>query len=208
MVDGESDPAELPLQGELSELAAAEERLSLWANNQVELAEALGCNRKTIARWLKSRDPDCPGATADGRYNVTLWKLWAAKEGKKPTTRRSDDKLDLDRENVRLKNEKLEIENALRRGQLIDVDEACKVVTEMVMGFVKRTRGAKHTLAPQVVGASVPEATKRIGRELEDALNELALGEWAKKKPFWSTVSATLSDLRRNLHLGDGLNDT
>jgi hypothetical protein len=196
------------VQGELEAMAQAEDRLSVWAKNQTELAEALGCDRKTIQRWVKSRDADCPGAMADGRYNVTLWKLWVANKGKKPAKRRLDDKVDLDKENTRLRNEKLEIENAVRRGQLMDVDEVCKVITEMVSGFVKRVRGSKHTLAPQVTGVSVPEATKRIGREVEEALNELALGDWAQKKTFWSIVSATLSDLRKRHNLGDGLNDT
>src|SRR5437867_12728917 len=43
-----------------------------YAKNQVELAELLGVNRKTIQRARKK--PGNPGAEADGRYNVTAWR--------------------------------------------------------------------------------------------------------------------------------------
>ena len=78
-------PEEQPLlpKNEVGALIAAEERLSTWAKNQTELAEAIGCNRKSIQRWLKEAHPDCPGQTSDGRYNITLWKLFVESVGKK-----------------------------------------------------------------------------------------------------------------------------
>lgn len=191
-----------------SALADAEERLSVWARNQVELAAALGCDRKSIQRWLKAGDEECPGKTSDGRYNVTLWRLWVEKKGKKPAARLGKDKGALEIENIALRNEKLEIENAVRRGELLHVDEACKVLTEMMGAFVMRMRGMKHTLGPQVIGVPVSEATKRIGREVDAGLTELSIGEWAKKKPFWGIVYVRLRDLHRKYNLGDGLNDT
>src|SRR5690606_13509315 len=99
---------------------------------------------------------------SDGRYNISLWRLWAEKKGKKPVKKRLSEKADLEAEHVRLKNEKLEMENAIRRGQLLDLDEGCRVLTELMEAMVRRLRGAKDTLAPEVVGLSIPEATKRI----------------------------------------------
>lgn len=186
-----------------------EERLSHWAKDQNELAEALGCNRKTIQRWLKAADPDCPGATADGRFNVTLWKIWVETKGKKVrAAAKHKDKGALDIENIRLKNEKLEIENMLRRGELMHVDEVNKVLSEMLAGFVQKVRGLKHTLPTATVGMSIPEATKRVEREAVEALQQLSLGDWAKKKPFWSSVYATLCDQQEIHGLGSGLNGT
>jgi hypothetical protein len=63
----------------------------------------------------------------------------------------------------------------------------------------------KNTLSPACVGVSIPEATKRIDVETDEALNELALGDWAKKKPFWSSVYVHLQDLLKKNNLGDGL---
>jgi hypothetical protein len=90
----------------------------------------------------------------------------------------------------------------------MSVDEVCKVITEMVSGTVSGIRGAKHALAPRVVGETVPEATKRIGLELDEQLTKLSLGEWAKKKIFWSKVSAHLFDLRKRFSLGVGQSAT
>lgn len=188
-------------------LAEVEERLSLWARNQVELAAALGCDRKSIQRWLKEADPECPGKMSDGRYNVTLWRLWTEKKGKKPAHRLGKDKGALELENIQLRNDKLEIENALRRGELMHIDEATKVLTEMMSAFVMRMRGIKHTLAQQVTGVTVAEATKRIGREVDEGLSELAIGAWAKKKPFWGIVYAKLQDLHKSFNLGSGPSD-
>lgn len=184
--------------------AEAEERLSTWAKNQSELAKAIGCDRKSIQRWMKERDPECPGTTADGRYNVSLWRLWTEKKGKRQQGRLGNDKGSLELAYMKLKNEKLEIENMLRRGDLMHADEVNKVLGEMMGAFVQRLRAVKHTLAPSVVGVSMPEATKRIGREVDDVLTELALGEWAKKKPFWGTVYAALLDLHKTHNLGAG----
>lgn len=202
------ESGELPFGSEAAQVAEAENRLAIWAKNQVELAKHLGCSRKTIARWLAEKDPECPGATADGRYNVTLWKLWSEKKGKKPANRLGMDKGSLELEKMRLVNERLEIELAVRRGELLHVDEVCQTVSDMVGGFVKTIRGRKHTLAPQVIGVGVAEATKRIDRNDREALNELALGDWAQKKTFWSKVSATLSVQLKRHSLGDGLNVT
>lgn len=199
---------DLPVS-EAAEVAGMEERLSQWAKNQSELANELGCDRKTIQRWLKAGDPDCPGHTADGRYNVSLWKIWVETKGKKVRAAvKGRDKGALEVENMRLRNEKLEIENLLKRGELLHVDDVCTVLTDMVGAFVRKVRGMKHTLPNAVVGVSVPEATKRVDREAVEALAELALGDWAKKKPFWSSVFAKLQDLQRTHNLGSGVSGT
>jgi phage terminase Nu1 subunit (DNA packaging protein) len=186
----------------------SEETLSVWAKNQTELAEAMGCDRKTISRWLKEKDPECPGKTSDGRYNITLWRLWGEKKGKKPAARLGGDKGALELEILRLKKAKMEMENALMRGQLIDVDECSKVLASMVRNAYESLRGIKHTLASQVVGVSIPEASKRIQREVDEQLQTLSLGEWAKKKAFWSIIYATLGDQHSTYLLGDGESKT
>lgn len=186
----------------------SEESLSTWAKNQVELAQALGCERKSISRWLKEKDPECPGKSSDGRYNITLWKLWIEKKDKKPAARLGGDKGAVELDILRLKKAKLEMENAQMRGQLIDIDECVGVLALMVRNAYESLRGVKHTLASQVVGVSIPEASKRIQREIDEMLLNLSLGEWAKKKAFWQTVYAMLGDLHKTYRLGDGESKT
>jgi predicted site-specific integrase-resolvase len=205
---GMDEQAELPVAAE-AEPVEAEVRGAVWVKNQSELAEQIGCDRKTIQRWLKAAGPDCPGHAADGRYNVTAWRQWVESKGKKVRAAVvGKDRGSLEIQNMRLRNDKLEIENQLRRGETMHVDEVCKVLTEMMSAFVLKIRGVKHTLASAVVGVSVPEASKRIGRETDEALAELALGEWAKKKLFWATVYARQQDLLRTHSLGSGQSAT
>lgn len=183
----------------------------IWAKNLVELAKHLGCSRRQLGRYIDIEGEDAPPEpTSDGRYNVTLWKIWAAEHGhlKKKLSTAADRQLLEDR-TIQLRNEKLEIENAIQRGELMSVDEVCRVITEMTAGVVDTARSMKHVLAPRVVGLTVPEATKRIGQEVDtNLLTKLSLGEWAKKKVFWSKVSAHLSDLRKRFNLGVGLSET
>ncbi len=184
-----------------------------WAKNQTALAKHLGCERKSIQRWLKdaANNPDtgCPGHTSDGRYDTEAWSDWVEAKGKKVRSPVAGaggvSKGSLEIEALKLKNERLEIENMVRRGEMLHVDEVCKVLTEMMGAFVTKSRGMKHTLAQSVVGLSVPEAMKRIGREMDEALSELALGDWAKKKMFWQSVYVHLQGLQQIHGLGGGL---
>jgi len=178
----------------------------IWADNQVELAKELGCDRKTIQRYLKMDGN--PGKASDGRYNVTQWKLWAEEKGRLKKGRKSGDKEDEELRGLKLKNERIEIENAIRRGELLHVDEVCRTLCEMMAAFVDGSRGMKHRIAPHVVGVSVGEAAKRIGHEVDETLTRLSLGEWAKKKTFWSSVSATLQDQLKKYGLGHGASAT
>lgn len=177
-----------------------------YARNQVELAEALNCDRKTIARLLKLDGN--PGRKADGRYDITAWKMWCIDTGHLRRQIGGGEKSDLEVQSLLLKNERLEMENAIRRGELCHVDEVNSVLGEMLRAFAAELRQRRHSLAPKVVGVTIGEASKRIGVTDREALGQLALGEWAKKKPFWSRVYAALSDLHRSCSPGDGLSAT
>lgn len=180
-----------------------EESGDVYAKNQTELGKALNAVRKTVGRWM--REEGNPGKVKGKGYNVTLWKMWVAERGKAPRATKTQTKQELDAEKVRLQNEKLSIEIAKTRGELASWDEVCHVLTEMVTAFVGNARQVKHHCSADVVGVSVGEASKRIGREIDDCLTELSLGEWAKKKMFWSRVYAHLQDLHKRFGLGDGL---
>jgi hypothetical protein len=173
------------------------------ADTVTALAGILGCDRKTIQRYLKVEGN--PGADGDGQYHIAAWRSWVEEHNKLRRKRpKTESKIDAELRGVILRNEKIEIENKVRRGQLADVDEVCKVLGDLFGAVVQAARDVKHHLSPQVVGVEVGEASKRIGREMEEVLNRLALGEWAKKKVFWSTVYAQFCDLRKKYHLGSG----
>lgn len=213
----ESERKFLQVHGQAGEAPASSTALDpIWVNNQVELARELKCSRKQISRYMKLDGDEAPPApTSDGRYNVTLWKLWAQDHGHlRKKLNSAADRQVLEDRTVQLRNERLEMDNALARGELLTVGEAAKVIVEMFGQAAKSLRGKKHTLGPLVVGTTVPEATKRIGREIDDGLTlASAIPDWAQKKRgppglFWSRVSAELFDLPRRFSLGDGLSET
>lgn len=175
---------------------------SVFVKTQGELGERLNASRKSIQRWFK--EDGCPGKSDQG-YNVTLWQMWVGERGKAPRAIVPLTKQELDSEHMRLKNEKLSIEIAVRRGELASWDEVNKTLTEMMSAFVGTMRQMKHHLGPQVVGVDIGEAAKRIGRMVDENLTELSLGGWAEKKTFWCKVYAHLQDLHRRYNLGDGL---
>jgi len=175
----------------------------VFVKTQAELGGKLNATRKSIGRW--SKEEGCPGKVKGQGYNVTLWQMWIAEQGKDPRAVPAKTKKDLDADKVRLQNEKLSIEIAKTRGELASWDEVCHVLTEMMTAFVGNSRQMKHTIAADVIGVDVGEASKRIGRAVDLCLNELSLGDWAKKKMFWSKVYAHQQDLHKRFNLGDGL---
>jgi len=184
----------------------------VWLRNQSMLAKELGVDRRTIARWLKEEKN--PGREADGRYNLTAWRLWVQENDKHagrsvpPGVAAEDPKKAAELKMLLLKNERQEIDNAVKRGELMSIEEVCEVLTTMTAEFAQSVRNIKHHVASQVVGLPVGEAAKRIGREAEETLKRLALGEWAKKKVFWSSVSEHQSALQTRYSLGVGPSDT
>lgn len=168
-----------------------------FAKNQVELAAAIDYDRKTIQRWLKIEG--CPGAKSDGRYDIEAWKKWIHDTRRGHGKKEGKTKVDIETQIAELKREGLELEMKKIRGQLMDVDEVCQVMVGLFAGTVGALRTLRHEVATQVVGVSVAEATKRLGNAQDAVLEKLSLGEWAKKKAFWSTVSARLSALQQKL---------
>lgn len=176
------------------EMAVGEkETEEIWVGSQEELAKALDISdRKSIQRWMK--EPDVPGKGEDGRYSVTRWREWMERKGK----RAGRPKLTIeDQRNkaLALDVELKQLELAERRGEMITRDECLTTLLELVTRVVGEFRQVHHSLAPAVVGETVPEAATRIKSSIDATLERLAaLPEAAKKKTFWRSVSTELSD--------------
>ena len=178
----------------------------VYAKNQTELGKGLNATRKSVGRWM--REKGNPGKVKGKGYNLTLWKMWIEQQGKAPRAVVPQTKSELDAERVRLQNEKLSIEIAKTRGELATWDEVNNTLTQMMSKFVTNMRAMKHQIAADVVGVDVGEASKRIGRSVDENLTELSLGEWAEKKTFWSRVYAHQQDLLERFDLGNGQSAT
>lgn len=180
------------------ELFSGEE--ARFVPTQEALAGQLGVNRKSIERWLKRKG--CPGKTENG-FDVKAWDAWVS-DNKLGRRQASKGRASLEEEKIRLHNERQSLVNAKLRGEAIGIDECCQVLADMMAGFVLSLNQAVPGMAEETVGLPLAEASKRLKRRVNECLGELALGQWAQKKTFWSSVYAKLRDLQATHGLGRG----
>ncbi len=147
-----------------------------WANTQVELADILQIERKTVQRWLKIDGN--PGSTSDGRFNVPAWREWAKQQGRKVQDGEKIDKAKLEAQKLLHQNTLLEIEIARRKGELTENHLIETWVAEMVGSAKTVLLSLPGILAPQVVGLTVPDAERRIRDAIDEALLQLHREPW------------------------------
>lgn len=187
-------------------LAEAEEGHSgslgvAWAKNQVELAEALGCTRKSVGRYLAVTGN--PGTAADGRYDVEKWRAWVAARGTLKAPPKSEkEKLELSILTMTEEAQRLKLEEA--RGKMVDLDEAMMVLGGICSTLVTELKGMRHTLAPQIVGLTVEEATMKLESAIALVMKEASVPAEAKKKVFWATIAERFSSLQARILSGSG----
>lgn len=149
-----------------------------YAKNQVELAEIMQVDRKTVQRWLKVKG--CPAARPDGRYSVLEWKTWAESTGRKVAD--SDDfesergRLEVRR--LRTICERLDLELETTKGNYTHNDEIKRRVYRMVGSSRKILGAIPAQAAPQVVGMTIPEAEAFLKEQIDDAMRRLHEDEW------------------------------
>jgi hypothetical protein len=175
-----------------------------WAKNQVDLAEAIGCTRKSIQRYLAIEGN--PGAAADGRYDVEKWRAWVKARGTLKAPPKSEkEKLELSILQMTEEAQRLKLEEA--RGKMVDLEEAMMVLGGICATLVTELKGMRHTLAPQVVGLTVEEATVKLEQAISAVMREASVPAEAKKKVFWKTIAERFSSLQARILSGSGLSD-
>jgi phage terminase Nu1 subunit (DNA packaging protein) len=158
-------------------LADGNEGDQAWAKNQVELADILGVERKTIQRWLKIKG--CPQSRSDGRYSIPEFREWASKTGRKIAEDDPDDERNkLEVRRLRTICERLDLELEVARGNYTANDEVSREVFRMVATAKKVLEQMPSTLAPQVVGMKVAEAEKRIKDQVDEVIRKLHEKKW------------------------------
>jgi hypothetical protein len=172
---------------------------------QEALASQLGVNRKSVERWMKKAG--CPGKGEQG-WDVRAWEQWIETNKLGRTRKATSNRAKLEEEKIRLHNERQQLVNAKMRGESLGNDEVCKTMGDLVDGFVLALHQCLPGLVEETAGLPLAEALKRSRRRIDEVLGELALGEWAQKKTFWSTVSAMLSDRLAMHGLGRGRKNT
>jgi predicted DNA-binding transcriptional regulator AlpA len=143
---------------------------NVYAKNQVELAKAIGVDRKTLWRWKKN--PTFPSARADGRYHIQEVVQWKEENGESAGDLVSKESEQV--KSIQLHNEKLEIQIGILKGDYTENTIIASQVTEMVLSAKRELLALPSGLAPQVVGQSVAGAEKIIKNAINDALRSLS----------------------------------
>ncbi len=139
---------------------------SAYVRTQVELAEAIGVERKTIQRWRKVDGN--PGAEADGRWNVEAWRAFkAAREGE-TVGAPLESVTALKARHLLLQNQKLEHQIAVMRREYVPASDVERWGSELG-AEIRKVVCQIHRLAPSIVGMQVQDAEARL-REMEDEI--------------------------------------
>jgi len=147
-----------------------------WAKNQVELAAALGVERKTVQRWMK--EDGAPSARSDGRYLVAEWSRWCAEKGKKLNEDDGESQTELRAKQMALQNRKLELQLQILVREYVSVAEV-ESIGARLGAAVRKVVTSLHLLAPSVAGMDVAECAALLRAkedEIMDQFQQLADG--------------------------------
>jgi len=173
----------VPLTAEESEaVAATAGKPNKFAQNQTELAAALGVSRMTILIWSKQ---GAPRHNPNGQYEIAAWQKWVRDNGKneKATSARSGKgggiaqiKLQATARKLQLQNEKLEAEIGILKRDYLKRDEVETEIAQLIVGA--RTVGEQMpaALAPQLAGLDIPQIEIRLRQWWDEYCEKLHRG--------------------------------
>lgn len=151
-----------------------------WAETKVELANALGVSRMTIDRWVKLKRNGPPKAEANGRWSINEWKRWMKQTGRGGGLDGDalDDELPrLNAKRLLLINERLELDNAERRGELISREEVVKEAADIATRLRGDLYGQAASICETVMKLTdLDEAVKLYNDALDRVLLRITAG--------------------------------
>lgn len=151
-----------------------------WAKTKVELCSALGISRMTLDRWLKLKRSKPPGHESDGRWNVVEWKSWMRETGRGGGIDGDDADEELPRLNAKrliLINERLQLDNEERRGELISRDEVVKECADIATALRSALYGCAASVCEEVMKLTdIDEAVRVFNGTMDRALQGLTNG--------------------------------
>jgi hypothetical protein len=177
----------------LIQAAANEEPLEearAFVETKVDLAKTLGISRMQLDRYIKLRRNGPPKARPDGRWPVLEWKRWMRETGRAGGVGGDELEDELPRLNAKrllLVNERLELDNAERRGELLDRSEiiaaAADVATELRGNLYGEASGTvKLIMVAKDVDEGVKTYNAAMDRVLEGLLNWLGKVQKQRKR--------------------------
>ncbi|MGN6556360.1 MAG: hypothetical protein ACTHLW_21825 [Verrucomicrobiota bacterium] len=162
-------------QGSSAEVAAATEPgrtgpAPKFAKNKSQLAGILNVSRKTIQRY--SERDDAPKPRPNGSLSVAEWKAYLAGKDVIDGAEHMDTSV-LKARQILLQNRLLEQKIELNDSKVYPVELIEKETVQMIATAKAVLLTGPASLAPQVVGVSIPEAEALLREWIHDALVKL-----------------------------------
>ncbi len=144
------------------------------ATTVVELAEALGCSRRSITNWRKR--PGAPQPNANGSHDVVAWRRFLHEnhlDGSEPG----------DEEGLKIRKLLAEVNErefrlAIRKGEYIRKDavrEAWLTRSGRVVNLLRSK--LEKELPPVLAGKDAPDIQELLGRAIDEVLADLHDGK-------------------------------
>jgi hypothetical protein len=156
-----------------------------FAKNQLELAAALGRDRKTIQRWRARQDwPKKKIEKARGAYDIEATRAWAVAQGlmeapeeDEGLTTQDTELLALrkERESIRVERERFALEK--EKKLWLWKEDVLRDQTEAVQKERQMWLQLPAQLAPRLAGRSIPEIATILEMEFIDRMNRLHRGD-------------------------------
>jgi hypothetical protein len=174
----------------------------------LELSAALQVSTRQVSNAASKFPAECPGKTEDG-YEIEPWRKFFYDVKAKDQDAYAEAKLEkLNLENYRTEQQaeifrikrELEEGKVMHRGDVIDV-----VCGEMLPGMISVLQTAKWEIANKAYGLPREELAEVVETKIQEALAELARGNWVQKKnAFWGPLYAKLLPHLPAFHSGNG----
>jgi len=140
-----------------------------------ELAIALSLDRDFLTKVLR-RD-DCPKKKRNGEFDVAAWHAFVEREGL-GRAHRSQLKQQLECEVLAEKKRRLQLENELREGELVERKEVIEIVVRAVTLFRQMLETKFLVELPPIYTADAPANQEANEHALVEALNEFGRELW------------------------------
>lgn len=159
------------VQGYVRHLRARSRGVDELLFSQQEIAALLGISTQAFVKW------NVPSKEKRGREVLYYWPDVLAVRDKRLRPQSGGEGFDKNFEQARVdraRADRLELENAERRGELVYVSHMQEIFSRAVTAFRARLRAAGAKLAPLVNPENPNVARDHIDREHDEALAELA----------------------------------
>lgn len=140
-----------------------------FAKNQSRLADILEVSRKTVQRYAKMEG--APKPRPNGDLNISEWRAFLALH--EALDVESEDAASLKAQQILLQNRILQQKIDRNDGILVEAEQVEKDTAALIATAKAVLLSGPSSLAPQVVGVSIPEAETLLREWLHEALSKL-----------------------------------